>query len=421
MQLKQYTNPFYILFLVLPYGISVGFAMVTLPYVLTHNGFSVETTANIASLAVLPNVWRFVWGPAADVTLSLRRWYWIGVIACFTTLLLLCFIPHNTDQTTLLAIVVLASQIAATLVILPVGGIMANRIEESKKGRASGWYQVGNLGGMGLGGGAGLWLTTHYSIETAGIVLSVAMILVGSIIMAIKDVKTETRTTVARELKTMGKDLLAMVKVPVILYIIILLTFPIGPGSAGNLWSAIAKDWNVSADTVALITGALSGVVSSIGCIIGGIIADRKGVFFDYFFSGAVCATVTIAMAALPYETTVYIGGVLAYAFGLGLMNAAFTSIILYAIGTKGASTKYSLLSSFGNIPVLYMTAYDGWAHDHGGSKFMLCAEAAAGFIFIVLSLLVLTWMRKKKLVHKPGTESQVKMIVTENREVITE
>src|SRR5579864_3751125 len=41
-----YTRPLYILFLVLPAGISFGFATVTLPYLLTQNGFSVAHTAD---------------------------------------------------------------------------------------------------------------------------------------------------------------------------------------------------------------------------------------------------------------------------------------------------------------------------------------------------------------------------------------
>jgi predicted MFS family arabinose efflux permease len=239
--------------------------------------------------------------------------------------------------------------------------------------------------------------------------------------MMIKDVKTERKTTVARELKTMSKELVHMAKVPVVLFVMILLILPIGTGAAANLWSAIAKDWNVNADTVALITGLLSGIVSAAGCIAGGIIADRKGVWFAFLFAGSVCAAVTIIMAGLPYQSYVYVAGVLAYAFGLGLFNAAFTAIILYAIGTKDASTKYSLISSIGNIPVFYMTAYDGWAHDHGGSKFMLCAEAAAGFIFVAASILVLRRMHTKDLIHKPEAELSMPFSVAENRELIVE
>ncbi|MEP6466278.1 MAG: hypothetical protein ABJB05_08230, partial [Parafilimonas sp.] len=219
----------------------------------------------------------------------------------------------------------------------------------------------------------------------------------------IQDVKSSKQQTVLKEMKLMGKDLLSMLCVPVILFVMIMLIMPIGTGAATNLWSAIADDWKVDANTVALITGIISGVVSAGGCIIGGFIADRWGNWIAYLGAGTLCAFVTIIMAALPYQPAVYIGGVLVYAFSLGLLNAAFSSVILFAIGTKGASTKYSLLSSIGNIPVVYMTAFDGWAHDNGGSKFMLTAEAFAGILFVIICIVVLKFLRTKKLLYKPA------------------
>ena len=95
MNQQSFTKPFYIFFLVLPYGISIGFITVTLPFVLTNKGFSVAEVAGIVSLGLSANIWRFFWGPLADLTLSLKKWYWIGVTACVSTLLLLCFIPFK--------------------------------------------------------------------------------------------------------------------------------------------------------------------------------------------------------------------------------------------------------------------------------------------------------------------------------------
>ena len=104
-------------------------------------------------------------------------------------------------------------------------------------------------------------------------------------------------------------------------------------------------------------------------------------------------------MALLPYHPMTYVAGVLAYAFVLGLINAAFTSLALYATGKKAAATKYSLLSSIANIPVVYMTAFDGWAHDLKGSKYMLVTEALAAVVFIALSIVVLKKMSQRNLV----------------------
>ena len=405
MQTKQYTRPVYILFLMLPYGISLGFATVTLPYILSTKGFSVETIGGIVSIAVLANVWRFLWGPVADLTLTARKWYWLALICCVGTLLSLSLLPYNKQHVSLLTGIVFMSQIAATFVMLPISIFMAVRIEEHNKGRAGGWYQAGNLGGVGLGGGAGLWLFAHYGIIPAVIVLSILMVLAALPVLLIKDVERRSGQTVGQEIKLMGRDLVSMIKKPIVVFVIIMLFMPIGTGAAANLWSAIASDWHVGADMVSLVTGALSGITGALGCVAGGFITDRRGVWLGYLGAGVFCAVTTALMAALPYSLPVYITGVLVYNFGLGLLNAAFTAVILFAIGKKDASTKYALLSSIGNLPVSYMTAVDGWAHDKGGSKYMLMIEAVLGILFVMICIVVLKWMRSKNWLVRPQYE----------------
>src|ERR1700741_4395090 len=106
MQEQQFTKPFYVFFLMLPAGISAGFTSGTLPYLLTLHHFPVIETAAIVSVGVSANLYRFLWGPVADLTLTIRKWYWIGVIACTATLLLLCFIPLTPKGAVLLTVIV---------------------------------------------------------------------------------------------------------------------------------------------------------------------------------------------------------------------------------------------------------------------------------------------------------------------------
>ncbi len=382
----------------LPAGISFGFTSVTLPYLLTQNGFSVAFIAGIVAIGASASLWRFLWGPITDLTLSLRRWFGMGMLACTTSLLLLSFTPFTTQGATLLTVIVFISQIAANFLLVPIGGIMANRIKEEKKGRAGGWYQAGNLGGVGLGGGVGLWLSTHYSITLAGLFLCTISILSSLVILTIKDVHHGKQNSIKSEFLIIGMDILAMIKVPLVLFIIIMLCMPIGTGAASNLWSAIASDWKTNADTVALVTGILSGIVGTIGCVAGGFIADRWGVWVSYLGAGVLCALVTLVMALFPLQPYVYVSGVLAYALGLGFMNAAFTFVVLFAIGNKNASTKYALLSSLGNIPVVYMTAFDGWMHDRYNSQWMLFMEAALCLLFVFVCIAILTKMKSRKM-----------------------
>jgi hypothetical protein len=61
------TPPFVFCLLVLPYGMSFGFVSVTLPFALTRAEFPVAVTASIVALGLSANVWRFLWGPLADL------------------------------------------------------------------------------------------------------------------------------------------------------------------------------------------------------------------------------------------------------------------------------------------------------------------------------------------------------------------
>ena len=400
----SYTRPAYIFFLMLPSGISNGFVTIVMPFILTKNGFPLAFTAGIVAVGVSANLWRFLWGPVVDISLSLHKWFWIGIITCTASLLSLCFIPFSMKVAFLLSAIVFISQVAATLTLLPVNGIMAKGIVENKKGKASGWYQAGNLAGTGMGGGVGLWLATHYDIKIAGLVLVGASILFSLFILLIRDIPHDKEESILREIKALGKDIFAMLKVPVSLYVMILFLMPIGTGAMANLWSAVAQDWKTDADTVVLVTGLLSGLVSAMGCVVGGIIADRWGVWVAYMGCGIVSAIVTLIMAALPLKPYMYVWGVLSYGFATGLIYAGFTAVILFAVGKKHVTTKFSLLASLGNVPVVYMTAFNGWVHDKYGSKTMLLTEAILGILAVLIFTAILKRLMYRNVI--PATRA---------------
>jgi PAT family beta-lactamase induction signal transducer AmpG len=157
-----------------------------------------------------------------------------------------------------------------------------------------------------------------------------------------------------------------------------------------NLWAAVAPDWHADADTVALVGGVLNGIISAAGCVVGGWVADRIGIWWAYFGSGVSIAIVAIVMAIASRTPGVFSSGVLVYAFTCGLAYAAFSAIVLVAIGRGAASTKYAALSSLGNLPVVYMTALDGWVHDKYGTSWMLHFDALSGIVCIVVAMFVL-------------------------------
>jgi predicted MFS family arabinose efflux permease len=207
------------------------------------------------------------------------------------------------------------------------------------------------------------------------------------------DVRIVSTETLGERMRILWRDILSMVRSAIPLFTIVLVCSPVGAGAMNNLWSAVAPDWKATPNQVALVSGVLNGVLSAIGCVIGGWVADRVGRWWAYFGSGILIAMVAIIMAVAPRTPNAFTLGVLAYALTCGMAYAAFSAIVLLAIGRGAASTKYATLSSLGNLPIVYMTASDGWVHDRFGTAWMLHSEALIAIICIVLGLAVLRWI----------------------------
>jgi MFS transporter, PAT family, beta-lactamase induction signal transducer AmpG len=390
MAKRETTRPFTLFFLLLPYGISTGFASITLPFFLTRAGFSVASAAAIVALGVSANVWLFCWGPIVDLTLTPRRWYLLAVVVAAATLFLLGIVPFQQNAIAFLSAMVLVSQIAVTFVVLPMGALMAYTVPDDSKGRAAGWYQAGNLGGNGIGGGLGVWLGVHFSKEIAGATLALAMIAAAAAIYFAADFRITAGFGFRERMRLTGRDVLAMVRSAIPLLTLVLITSPIGAGAMNNLWSAVASDWHAGANMVALVTGVLNGIVCALGCLLGGWVADRFGRWWSYFVFGCALAATAIIMSFVPWTPNSFAVGVLVYSFFVGTGYAAYSALVVHAIGRGVASTKYALCQSLGNIPVAYMTAFNGWVHDRFGGVWMLNGEALLALVFVVAGLIAL-------------------------------
>lgn len=400
---KNIASPFNFLFLSAPGGISFGFVSVTLPYILVQHGFTVGQAAGITAIGLSANLWRFLWAPIVDLTLSLNKWYLIGVSLCALSLLSIAIVPLDTAYKTLLIIMVFISQVAATFSVAPVGGMMAKVVDENQKGRTAGFYQAGNLGGIGIGGGAGIWLTSHFSYLVSLIVIAVAMLFC---VIALKNIPTvvSEKGAIKHRLKSILVDVRELLKSKIAIYSAILIMTPIGIGALGSMWSSIAENWSVLPDTIALVTGVLSAGASILGCTVGGWWCDKMNQWWGFFGAGFIMLWITVVLAIVPFVPFFYITGVLFYAFSTGLAFAAFSAVVLHAIGKGAASTKYALFSSLGNVAPVYMLAVDGWIYDLKGVKTTLIAESIIGMAFIVLFVLILYKM-------KFSNETQTKVV----------
>ena len=154
-------HPIVILFLILPFGIIQGYLTVTLAFLYSKAGVSVEEVAGLIGVSLIPSILRFLWAPLVDITLTVKKWYLIGNVISAAGILAIGILPAKESSVPLLMVIVLFSYFAVTFVSLSVSNIMAYDTRPEIQGTAGGYYNAGGLGGIGIGGGFGLWLAVR--------------------------------------------------------------------------------------------------------------------------------------------------------------------------------------------------------------------------------------------------------------------
>jgi MFS family permease len=387
----RHSHPFVFLILIVPFGMMSGYLTVALAYLLSRAGLSVAEVGTLVAVSFVPHTWKFLWAPIIDTTLRRRTWYITGAVLSAAGIFASGVVPATPKALPLLTAVVLASNVAVTFLAMAVESLMAYSTPDAQKGRAGGWFQAGNLGGGGIGGGAGLWMAQVLPEPwmAAAVLAAVCLACCAGLWFVAEPPLVARAHRYRHDLAAVGKDLWTVARSRGGYLALLICFLPIGSGSAAGLWSAVADDWRASAATVALATGVFSGIVSAIGCIAGGFLCDRIDRKTAYGLYGLLLAAVAVGMAIAPRTEAMYIVFTTAYSFVSGLCYAAFSAVVLEAIGLGAAATKYSLFSSLSNMPIAYMTIVDASAHTQGGASGMLYADAAAGVLGLLLFMAV--------------------------------
>ncbi len=379
-------HPFVWTVLYLPFGALGGFVGVALTFLATQRGLSIAEGALLNGAQLFTQWLKWLWAPVVDVTLSPRRWYVMSTALSAIGVVAMAAIPLGPGTLTLLLAVIAVASLVNSVVGMSVEAMIARATPAEQIGRVSGWFQAGNLGGAGIGGGLGLWLATRLpepwmSGATIGALfllccLALRFVPVAATRRAEADVAGALGAT-----RRVARDLVAMLKTKGGLLAAMLCVLPIATGAAqGPLTQAkVAAAWGAGAAEVALVQGFISGLVTAAGCFLGGYLCQRVRPRTAYAGIGLALAAVAAAMGACPATVSMYVGWNLSYAFTVGLAYAAFTALVLDAMGAGSAATKYNVFASLSNFPLWWLGLLLGVAAQRWGPRVMLFTEAAFG------------------------------------------
>jgi predicted MFS family arabinose efflux permease len=252
---------------------------------------------------------------------------------------------------------------------------LAQCVPPARQGRASGWAQAGNMLGSGVGGGLGLLLAEHVSQPwVSGAALAAICLLCWGCVRFVPPArKTHTVSRYVDALKGVVRDVWEVARSRVGYLALILMVLPIASGAAP--WSAIAGEWNAGADLVAVVNGVVGGLAAAAGALVGGYLCDRMSPGRAYCVYGIVAGAVCVVMAWWARTPAAFVVFTLAYSAAIGCGFAAYSAIVLQAIGQRSAATNFNLMSAVANVPIALMTSFDGWVHDRFGTAAMLFGE----------------------------------------------
>jgi len=370
----------------IPYGAFNAVITLLIPFLLRKRGFAVNEIANMVAIAVLPNVWYVLWSPVVD--LGLRRRTWVLIAAGTSAVCAWVAIAWTSASLPELAALLFAGNVVGMLLSSANGAILTT-LDPTVRGRASGWYNAGNLGGGALGAGLTIWLAGFIGpFRLAAITL--AIVFLPSLASLRVCEERRPRLKPGALFRAMARDVWSALKSPRTLAGLVFFLSPVGASAVSNLISSVGPDYHASDAQVAAVSGVLGGLLSALGCMGGGWLCDRMPRMAAYAASGASIAVFAVWMALGPATPVTYAGGYTGYSLATGFAYAAFTALVLDVLGKRShaAGTSYSMLGASGNLPIAYMTWVDGQAYKLGGTRAMMGVDALTEGVGALLLLI---------------------------------
>ena len=373
----------------LPYGIFLGYLQTALPWLLRQIGYPVDQIGSIESLVLLPMALYFLWSPLVDFALRRRTWMvllaTLSAIILAAAILLLAHHPH-------IATWMLVFGFAVNLLTTACGGaLIALTQDEAGRAKAAAWMQGGMLAAQALGGALLLYLSRRLPTPVTAICAAALVSIPALIALTIQEQPPQSsRHDLWQTVRTMAQEVRATLFARKAIAALLLLVSPVGTAAAQSLFAAMAREYNVGEQGVLILNGILGGVLTMLGAFAAVIVPAHWDRRIAYPTAGLICACSGIFLAVAPMTPWAYYTGVALYMFSSGACYAFFLGVVMVALGEAGksASSRYTILVSLGNLPVVYMTRIEGWGYGVFGAKAVPTLDAAGNLLVAMAAMI---------------------------------
>jgi hypothetical protein len=378
----------------LPFGLYSGFIIVSLQLLLTARGLAVDHIALLQLVALLPSYTSFALTPLADCGLPRRTW-----AVLFAAIAAGCLAGGSllmdkavAGNATPLALTLLVGAFAAQLYSSTMGGMTPSLIDESDTGAVSGWLNVANLGGTGLGGTLGILIVQHLARTPAAIALA-AEVFAPCLLLFIMAREVRLPYAVRSMLSLqIFRDMWSVTRNRAALIGFIIFVTPAATFAAQNLFSGLGRDFHASDNAVTWIVGIGNAVTCSLGAALGGWLCNRFDRRILFVLSGVVGATAMLGMALGARTAMVFFIGVTFYNLLAGVNYAAASAVAFDIMGIDNplAATQYAMLMAACNVAICTVIWGDSRGYKAHGATGLLLTDAAFSLITGAITLTVI-------------------------------
>jgi MFS transporter, PAT family, beta-lactamase induction signal transducer AmpG len=343
-------------------GAPIGFVWWAMPSLLREQGVALASITTLTALATLPWVLKFLAAPLVDASLRLgvllKHWILVCQLTMAAVLVPMLWLDWRVEFDLLLVVIVTHSIFAAVQDVA-IDTLAIQSVPSSELGRVNGWMQAGMLGGRAAVAAGSALIAAAFGTPAVAVVIVIALI--GAPALLLVAVATEPRVQRPRfELRS----LLPHIRAPSMLYgLAIALLIGAGFEFFGVSVGPRLIDEGRSGTALALFYGLMAPAGLAVGALLGGALADRRGVVKATAMSLAALTALLLMVAvgqmtgglagvSLPLSMSVYLA--------IGALTASCYALFMTLSQGEFSATRFSLLMAMTN-------ACEAWAGFVGG------------------------------------------------------
>lgn len=388
------------------YGFAYAVVLVTVPQLLAAHGVAEPVIANLTALALVVSLGAFAVAPVLDTLVSRRTWSIALALAVSGLTFLVLKLSNGSPM---LAPTLAVDALVTSLFNAAIGGWLGAALPKDSDETIGTWFTIGNSFGFGLGAISQYWLMSNLP-GTVGAATIAAATLVPLAIVPLMPMPACDRREVHESFGNLARDVLQLVRQPVVLRILLMFVLPCAAFTLTNAFGGIGRDFHASEALVDVANGIGATAIGFLASLIARLLLKWLPAPLIYIGIGIVGAAFTLSLLALSPSPTTYLMAVVGENLAQSIAQVSQNAIVFRSIpeGSPLASSQFGLLSTALVVPYAYMQMLDGYGYKLAGGvagSFMMDAlvSLAACMLLVVP---VMNWLRTNKLEMHPETET---------------